>query len=490
MKKIAVVALTTLFAVSSAWGIDLSVRPARGSSMEDFFFSGMATSAMPRGTGPLTIKVYLSCFASNLLNVARPVSPMAAIYMIFGIGPLASTPLGTGVGDLSVQFPGWMVWARNPDDLNAWQNRNDPAFSLSLHMEFKQSNSLYVGTASGKQNVLFIRPPTNVDTGISFTTNGDRVGSGDPLKYLVFQQNLVGHGNCFGPKIFGLNLGLKKERFQVARLLSPEAKAGGGGDPLPSDPDPISDPVNPDDTASPDSCTDLTAAGWNPEVSARPYHDDGRGYRPFYQQYIGPEGDLTGQWRHSWSADFKTLEIFASFPSAPAFCDAYFSPLMLFFGNRRPHLTARAGFEVSPGVASTAWPEYDESWGLLALDRNRDGRINDGFELFGSRVGIGNGFEALREFDENHDGVIDRRDPVFEKLLVWRDSTGKGKTLKKDLFTLDQMKVKSISLRYDSKETIVVGRYGEFRERASFEFRSSRGPRKGQVVDVWFNGGR
>ncbi|MBR0091433.1 MAG: hypothetical protein IJP92_07020, partial [Lachnospiraceae bacterium] len=55
--------------------------------------------------------------------------------------------------------------------------------------------------------------------------------------------------------------------------------------------------------------------------------------------------------------------------------------------------------------------------GFLALDRNEDGKINDGSELFG--VKSGNGFEDLREFDLDGNGWIDENDEVFEKLRVW-----------------------------------------------------------------------
>lgn len=61
--------------------------------------------------------------------------------------------------------------------------------------------------------------------------------------------------------------------------------------------------------------------------------------------------------------------------------------------------------------------------GFLALDKNGDGIINDGSELFGTKSG--DGFRDLAEYDEDGNGWIDENDSVFEKLKVWtRDQDG------------------------------------------------------------------
>ena len=55
--------------------------------------------------------------------------------------------------------------------------------------------------------------------------------------------------------------------------------------------------------------------------------------------------------------------------------------------------------------------------GFLALDRNGDGSINDGGELFGASSG--NGFADLAEYDLDGNGWIDEADEVFERLVIW-----------------------------------------------------------------------
>ena len=66
--------------------------------------------------------------------------------------------------------------------------------------------------------------------------------------------------------------------------------------------------------------------------------------------------------------------------------------------------------------------------GFLALDKNEDGKINDGSELFGTKSG--DGFSDLAEYDEDHNGWIDENDSIFSKLKVWtKDENGNDKLL-------------------------------------------------------------
>jgi len=61
--------------------------------------------------------------------------------------------------------------------------------------------------------------------------------------------------------------------------------------------------------------------------------------------------------------------------------------------------------------------------GFLALDRNGNGRIDDGSELFGARTG--NGFAELAALDTDNNGWIDENDSVYSALRIWtRDAGG------------------------------------------------------------------
>lgn len=66
--------------------------------------------------------------------------------------------------------------------------------------------------------------------------------------------------------------------------------------------------------------------------------------------------------------------------------------------------------------------------GLLALDRNENGRVDDGSELFGPRTGAG--FAELATHDRDDDGFIDADDPIHDRLRVWtRDAEGGDRLL-------------------------------------------------------------
>ena len=98
----------------------------------------------------------------------------------------------------------------------------------------------------------------------------------------------------------------------------------------------------------------------------------------------------------------------------------------------------------------TAW--VDASDGLLVLDRNNDGQITSGQELFVDQTLLANGvraasgFEALKEFDSNRDGRIDAKDEVYSKLKIWRDLNGDGISQAEELKGLSDYNIASISL--------------------------------------------
>ncbi|HEX3071005.1 MAG TPA: hypothetical protein VHX14_20720 [Thermoanaerobaculia bacterium] len=78
------------------------------------------------------------------------------------------------------------------------------------------------------------------------------------------------------------------------------------------------------------------------------------------------------------------------------------------------------------------WTARYASLAFLAMDRNGNGSIDDGSELFGnaSRLNNGqraaNGFEALAQYDSNGDGAIDEADPAWSSLLLWTDRNHNG----------------------------------------------------------------
>jgi hypothetical protein len=169
------------------------------------------------------------------------------------------------------------------------------------------------------------------------------------------------------------------------------------------------------------------------------------------------------------------------------------TPLVLSFDRAPVQFTQAPGaFELSGKGTSveTDWVAAATPW--LALDRNGNGTIDDGSELFGSmtRMGKGtarNGFEALAQLDSNHDGRLDARDPAFARLLLWRDLNQDRRAQPGELTPLARSGVIAIELSYASSAACDA-RGNCARERASLIFKDAQGQvQRGQVIDVWLH---
>ena len=96
-----------------------------------------------------------------------------------------------------------------------------------------------------------------------------------------------------------------------------------------------------------------------------------------------------------------------------------------------------------------------EDSGYLALDRNEDGKINDGSELFGTKSG--DGFGDLAAYDGDGNGWIDENDDIWNKLKIWvQDEQGNSK-----LYSLAEQGVGAICLQNVSTEFGQRGSSGE-----------------------------
>ncbi len=94
----------------------------------------------------------------------------------------------------------------------------------------------------------------------------------------------------------------------------------------------------------------------------------------------------------------------------------------------------------------TAWVRGDDA--LLVLDRNENGKIDDGSELFGDQNGAAHGFVELAKHDNNKDGRINRLDPVFKALKLYQDINRNGKVENQELFSLQQLGIKALNLNF------------------------------------------
>lgn len=144
-----------------------------------------------------------------------------------------------------------------------------------------------------------------------------------------------------------------------------------------------------------------------------------------------------------------------------------------------PHAKKRISW-LAPNSRSTNY--------FVALP-DRKGEVRGIDQLFGDNTMgpdgrfAANGYEALRKFDLNHDGVIDRKDPIFPALRLWADRDGDGVAERSELWSLTEKRVEMIDLKYDASY-FESDRYGnEIRYKSVV--RTTDG-RLHLIFDIWF----
>lgn len=147
----------------------------------------------------------------------------------------------------------------------------------------------------------------------------------------------------------------------------------------------------------------------------------------------------------------------------------------------------------SPELVS--WTEPDSEDAFLVMDRNRNGLIDDGTELFGNstwlfRVGkAANGFEALLEFDQqfvggDSDGVISDGDLMYKGLMIWRDRNHNGRSEPEELQSLASAGI--VTVEYAFTENQRRDRWGnQFRFKSRVWARRNGGVVPLQTYDVF-----
>lgn len=120
--------------------------------------------------------------------------------------------------------------------------------------------------------------------------------------------------------------------------------------------------------------------------------------------------------------------------------------------------------------------------GYLAYDKNGNGIIDDGNELFGAKTG--NGFAELAEYDADGNGWIDENDPIFDKLKIWtQDDSGNTKLVGLADADVGAIYLGSVSTDFTLQNNETGDVNGQVR-RTGFYLKESGGSGTVQHVDV------
>ena len=139
--------------------------------------------------------------------------------------------------------------------------------------------------------------------------------------------------------------------------------------------------------------------------------------------------------------------------------------------------------------------------GFLVYDVGSPELIKDGSYLFGENTNralatansksptlkntFRNGFEALRQLDSNHDGVISKSDHDWSKLKIWRNKAFDGVAKSSEMKSLDEVNIVEISLRYQSVPKASQARADGNKEVLTATFKTSEG-KTHKISDVLF----
>jgi len=133
------------------------------------------------------------------------------------------------------------------------------------------------------------------------------------------------------------------------------------------------------------------------------------------------------------------------------------------------------------------WTEAHSAVAFLARDRNANGRIDDGSELFGNATPVhsgaraANGFEALAELDTNADGMVDPRDEVWSALLLWIDTNHDGVSQPDELHRVAGTPVEAIETEYHW-----TGRRDAYGNLYAYQGRAFLDRARRPIYDVYF----
>jgi hypothetical protein len=177
-------------------------------------------------------------------------------------------------------------------------------------------------------------------------------------------------------------------------------------------------------------------------------------------------------------------------------CEKQYSPLILDltgagFKLQGPESGIRFDLMATGTPVNTGWVASNNV-AFLVRDLNSDRHISSGLELFGNATRLknghvaANGFEALKDLDDDSDGLFTPNDAEWDHVKLWIDSKRNGQVDPREIFSLDYANIQSINLDYIGSNEIDA--YGnQTRQRSTFKRNVNGVAKIMQIIDIWFN---
>lgn len=379
----------------------------------------------------------------RLATLAALLLPATSAVLVLGAGPAMATDIGCEVADANPQ----QAWTEDTGTIHVDVDLSDPDAVAAVQAAFTKWQASPAGRAAGVSFTVTQLPLGGTPTG-QYLVNDGALDDNRPAETSGVLSPQPSRTSA--TTTLNVGSGLNDDPDAVERIMAHEIGHTFGlpdaftnsitGLPCPPG-DSVMSPMDPDNPTA-------SLQGPTPDDSNKVITGDG---------YSTGGGTLPPcPPRH---------------PVTP--CDP--SPIIIDVDGSGYHLTD-AAHGVAFDILNTghpvriSWTAPGSSNAFLVLDRDGNGAITDGAELFGDRTPQAasagpNGFLALSQFDANHDGVIDARDPVFARLRLWQDTDHNGVSSPAELHTLPRLGVTAISLRYETS-TLSDGYANQFRYRA------------------------
>ncbi len=182
-------------------------------------------------------------------------------------------------------------------------------------------------------------------------------------------------------------------------------------------------------------------------------------------------------------------------------CNCQYSPILVSIGSNKYRFTKPSNgvaFDINADgtLDQTSWTRPDSDDAFLVLDRNGNGNIDNGRELFGTATMksngqlAANGFEALQDLDGGllSDGKIDQHDAVYGQLRMWFDTNHNGWSEPAELVGLAAAGVDSLYVGYEQSQRVDQhGNSFKFKGWAFVRPQPWSTPERRRIFDVFFS---